>query len=105
MSVCVYVCARACVCARVCACARVCVCVCVCVCVGGWVQILEFLGAAAFSKAVQCVDLTDGSYVCIKIIKNNKVPLPHTQATSFAANKVGPSASSSSAVPPLAAHH
>ncbi len=27
---------------------------------------------AAFSKAVQCVDLTDGSYVCIKIIKNNK---------------------------------
>jgi hypothetical protein len=37
-------------------------------------QILEFLGAAAFSKAVQCVDLTDGSYVCIKIIKNNKVP-------------------------------
>jgi hypothetical protein len=36
-------------------------------------QILEFLGAAAFSKAVQCVDLTDGSYVCIKIIKNNKV--------------------------------
>lgn len=37
-----------------------------------WWQILEFLGAAAFSKAVQCVDLTDGSYVCIKIIKNNK---------------------------------
>lgn len=34
---------------------------------------MEFLGAAAFSKAVQCVDLTDGSYVCIKIIKNNKV--------------------------------
>ncbi len=35
-------------------------------------QIVEFLGAAAFSKAVQCIDLTDGSYVCVKIIKNNK---------------------------------
>eukprot|EP00960_Hanusia_phi_P049052 759328-Hanusia_phi.AAC.2 len=40
--------------------------------IAGRYQILEFLGAAAFSKAVQCVDLTDGSYVCIKIIKNNK---------------------------------
>jgi len=40
--------------------------------IAGRYQILEFLGAAAFSKAVQCVDLTDNSYVCIKIIKNNK---------------------------------
>jgi serine/threonine protein kinase len=30
------------------------------------------LGSAAFSKAVHCVDLNDGSLVCIKIIKNNK---------------------------------
>ncbi len=48
--------------------------------IAGRYQILEFLGAAAFSKAVQCVDLTDGSYVCIKIIKNNKVhPLLNSQ--------------------------
>ena len=48
------------------------------------VQILEFLGAAAFSKAVQCVDLTDGSYVCIKIIKNNKVPRPTISSSGCA---------------------
>jgi len=33
---------------------------------------LEFLGSAAFSKAVQCVDLKTGKYVCVKIIENNK---------------------------------
>ena len=32
----------------------------------------EYLGSAAFSKAVQCLDLHTGESVCIKIIKNNK---------------------------------
>eukprot|EP00736_Rhodelphis_marinus_P012857 Rmarinus@m.26310 len=40
--------------------------------IAGRYQILEFLGAAAFSKAVQCLDLHTGQLVCIKIIKNNK---------------------------------
>ena len=40
--------------------------------IAGQYQIVEYLGSAAFSKAVQCVDLRDGSHVCIKIIKNNK---------------------------------
>ena len=35
-------------------------------------QVKEYLGSAAFSKAVQCVDLHSGELVCIKIIKNNK---------------------------------
>ena len=35
-------------------------------------QVREYLGSAAFSKAVQCVDLHSGELVCIKIIKNNK---------------------------------
>ena len=30
------------------------------------------MGSAAFSKAVQCLDLHTGESVCIKIIKNNK---------------------------------
>ena len=38
----------------------------------GRYQILEYLGSAAFSKAVQCLDLHTGQMVCIKIIKNNK---------------------------------
>ena len=33
---------------------------------------MEFLGSAAFSKAVQCVDLKTGKKVCVKIIENNK---------------------------------
>eukprot|EP00959_Pyramimonas_sp_CCMP1952_P263991 5520402-Pyramimonas_sp.AAC.1 len=33
---------------------------------------MEFLGSAAFSKAVQALDLQTGMLVCIKIIKNNK---------------------------------
>ena len=32
----------------------------------------EYLGSAAFSKAVQCLDLHTGEMVCVKIIKNNK---------------------------------
>ena len=35
-------------------------------------QVREYLGSAALSKAVQCVDLHSGELVCIKIIKNNK---------------------------------
>eukprot|EP01006_Ploeotia_vitrea_P028932 TRINITY_DN61571_c0_g1_i1.p1 TRINITY_DN61571_c0_g1~~TRINITY_DN61571_c0_g1_i1.p1 ORF type:complete len:1030 (-),score=224.02 TRINITY_DN61571_c0_g1_i1:159-3248(-) len=40
--------------------------------IAGRYQILEQLGAAAFSRAVQCVDLKTGQLVCIKIIRNNK---------------------------------
>eukprot|EP00899_Mesostigma_viride_P013059 jgi/Mesvir1/21754/Mv04159-RA.1 len=40
--------------------------------VAGRYQVMEFLGSAAFSKAVQCIDLRTGMVVCIKIIKNNK---------------------------------
>jgi len=40
--------------------------------IAGRYQILEFLGSAAFSKAVQCLDLATGQLVCIKIINNNK---------------------------------
>ena len=40
--------------------------------VAGRYQIVEYLGSAAFSKAVQCMDLHTGQMVCIKIIKNNK---------------------------------
>merc|ERR1719382_756157 len=35
-------------------------------------QILEYLGAAAFSRAVQCLDLQNNKMVCMKIIKNDK---------------------------------
>ena len=40
--------------------------------IAGRYQILEYLGSAAFSRAVQCLDLATGSLVCIKIIKNSK---------------------------------
>eukprot|EP00929_Paragymnodinium_shiwhaense_P088382 TRINITY_DN486_c0_g1_i1.p1 TRINITY_DN486_c0_g1~~TRINITY_DN486_c0_g1_i1.p1 ORF type:complete len:729 (-),score=246.05 TRINITY_DN486_c0_g1_i1:350-2536(-) len=35
-------------------------------------QILEYLGSAAFSRAVQCLDLEHNKMVCMKIIKNDK---------------------------------
>ncbi|CAE8604545.1 unnamed protein product, partial [Polarella glacialis] len=35
-------------------------------------QVLEYLGSAAFSRAVQCLDLQTNRMVCMKIIKNNK---------------------------------
>ncbi|CAD7971758.1 unnamed protein product [Amoebophrya sp. A25] len=35
-------------------------------------QVVEFLGAAAFSRAVQCHDLETNRMVCLKIIKNDK---------------------------------
>eukprot|EP00667_Euglena_gracilis_P004694 EG_transcript_4722 len=40
--------------------------------IAGRYQILEYLGSAAFSRAVQCVDLKTGHLVCVKIIRNNK---------------------------------
>lgn len=40
--------------------------------IAGRYQILEYIGSAAFSKAVQCLDTVTGELVCIKIIKNNK---------------------------------
>merc|ERR1711972_718884 len=35
-------------------------------------QIMEYLGSAAFSRAVQCMDLETNKMVCMKIIKNDK---------------------------------
>jgi len=41
-------------------------------CIAGRYQILDYLGSAAFSRAVQALDLKTGMLVCLKIIKNNK---------------------------------
>lgn len=35
-------------------------------------QVLKYLGSAAFSRAVQCLDLEKNEMVCMKIIKNEK---------------------------------
>lgn len=35
-------------------------------------QVMDFLGSAAFSQAVQALDTATGALVCLKIIKNNK---------------------------------
>ncbi|XP_002974177.2 uncharacterized protein LOC9657096 [Selaginella moellendorffii] len=40
--------------------------------IAGRYHVTEFLGAAAFSKAIQAHDLFTGMDVCMKIIKNNK---------------------------------
>ena len=40
--------------------------------VAGRYQVVEYLGSAAFSKAVQAHDLHTGALVCLKIIKNSK---------------------------------
>jgi len=40
--------------------------------IAGRYQIMEYLGSAAFSKAIQCVDLTTGNHYCMKVIENNK---------------------------------
>lgn len=40
--------------------------------VAGRYQLMEYLGSAAFSKAVQALDMQTGMLVCLKIIKNNK---------------------------------
>eukprot|EP00658_Telonema_sp_P-2_P019562 TRINITY_DN17723_c0_g1_i2.p1 TRINITY_DN17723_c0_g1~~TRINITY_DN17723_c0_g1_i2.p1 ORF type:complete len:643 (+),score=169.74 TRINITY_DN17723_c0_g1_i2:160-2088(+) len=40
--------------------------------IAGRYQILDYIGSAAFSHAVQCSDLVTGDLCCCKIIKNNK---------------------------------
>lgn len=40
--------------------------------IAGRYQVVEYLGAAAFSKAIQCVDLQTSQNYCLKIIENNK---------------------------------
>ena len=40
--------------------------------VAGRYELTEYLGSAAFSKAVQAVDLDTADVVCLKIVKNNK---------------------------------
>ena len=40
--------------------------------IAGRYHVTEYLGSAAFSKAIQAHDLHTGMDVCIKIIKNNK---------------------------------
>jgi len=40
--------------------------------IAGRYQIIEYLGSAAFSRAVQCLDLETNKMVCMKIIKNDK---------------------------------
>jgi serine/threonine protein kinase len=40
--------------------------------IAGRYQVMEFLGQAAFSKAIQCLDLVTKQPVCLKIIENNK---------------------------------
>ena len=40
--------------------------------IAGRYQILGYLGNAAFSKAVKCLDTKDNKLVCLKIIENNK---------------------------------
>ena len=32
-------------------------------------QVVDFLGSAAFSKAVQAIDMKTGGLVCLKIVK------------------------------------
>lgn len=40
--------------------------------IAGRYHVTEYLGSAAFSKAIQAHDLQTGMDVCVKIIKNNK---------------------------------
>lgn len=40
--------------------------------IAGRYEIVEYLGSAAFSRAVKCIDHLRGHAVCLKIIKNNK---------------------------------
>lgn len=40
--------------------------------IAGRYHVTEYLGSAAFSKAIQAHDLHTGMHVCVKIIKNNK---------------------------------
>ncbi|GIL55001.1 hypothetical protein Vafri_10672 [Volvox africanus] len=40
--------------------------------IAGRYQVMDLLGSAAFSRAVQALDIKTGQLVCLKIIKNNK---------------------------------
>ena len=40
--------------------------------IAGRYQVIDKLGSAAFSTAIQTLDLQNGTMVCMKIIKNNK---------------------------------
>jgi dual specificity tyrosine-phosphorylation-regulated kinase 2/3/4 len=40
--------------------------------VAGRYQVVDYLGSAAFSKAIQCYDIHTEQMVCMKIIENNK---------------------------------
>jgi serine/threonine protein kinase len=40
--------------------------------IGGRYRVTDFLGSAAFSVAVACVDEESGDDVCLKVVKNNK---------------------------------
>jgi hypothetical protein len=40
--------------------------------IAGRYEIMQYLGSAAFSRAVQCLDHHTNDMVCVKIIKNNK---------------------------------
>lgn len=40
--------------------------------IAGKYKVLDLLGQAAFSRAVQAIDISTGALVCLKIIKNNK---------------------------------
>ena len=40
--------------------------------IAGRYQIMAYLGNAAFSKAVKCLDIKENKLVCLKIVENNK---------------------------------
>jgi len=40
--------------------------------IAGRYQILQYLGSAAFSKAIECLDIVTQQRVCMKVIENNK---------------------------------
>ena len=40
--------------------------------IAGRYQVMEYLGSAAFSKALQCLDIHTKELVCVKVITNNK---------------------------------
>jgi serine/threonine protein kinase len=40
--------------------------------IAGRYQVVQYLGSAAFSKAIECVDIHTQEPVCLKIIENNK---------------------------------
>eukprot|EP01128_Nolandella_sp_AFSM9_P004536 TRINITY_DN2048_c0_g1_i1.p1 TRINITY_DN2048_c0_g1~~TRINITY_DN2048_c0_g1_i1.p1 ORF type:complete len:896 (-),score=188.53 TRINITY_DN2048_c0_g1_i1:165-2720(-) len=40
--------------------------------IAGRYEVAQYLGSAAFSKALQCLDHKTGQMVCLKVVKNNK---------------------------------